>query len=98
MKLTSRIILLAVLLVCDIICCQAVSVNEQLVDRILVEKGIRKLTLYRGETAIRSYRIALGGQAIGQKECQGDQRTPEGRYVIDGRNKNSHFHWSLHVS
>ena len=74
------------------------SSTAQPADRILIEKGIRKLTLYRGEMAMRSYRVALSGKSTGKKECQGDQRTPEGRYVIDGRNKNSPYHWSLRVS
>jgi murein L,D-transpeptidase YafK len=52
----------------------------------------------QGQDAIRTYRIALGGQLIGKKQCHGDNRTPEGQYRIDGRNKNSHYQWSLHIS
>lgn len=73
------------------------TVGEQ-ADRIVIEKAARKMVLYRGQNPIRTYRIALGGQPTGKKQCQGDNRTPEGEYIIDGRNRNSHYHWSLHVS
>ena len=76
----------------------ASPLGEKPADRILIEKEARKLTLYRGEKAIRTYLIALGSQPVGKKLCEGDNRTPEGRYVIDARNKKSRFHWSLHVS
>src|SRR4030067_607869 len=32
------------------------------------------------------------------KERQGDNKTPEGTYVIDARNRDSRFHLSLHIS
>jgi murein L,D-transpeptidase YafK len=72
--------------------------DERLADRILIEKKARKLTLLRGTTAIRNYRIALGNAPEGSKICQGDGRTPEGRYIISGRNINSHYHRSLLIS
>ena len=74
------------------------TAGEKPADRILIEKKERRLTLLRGSEAIRKYRIALGGNPEGPKRCQGDERTPEGKYIISGRNKNSHYHWSLRVS
>lgn len=68
------------------------------VDRVLVEKAKRRLTLYDGATAAKSYPISLGGNPLGHKQQQGDRRTPEGLYVLDWRNPNSKFHLSLHVS
>ena len=67
-------------------------------DRLLVEKAARKMTLFAGSETLRSYRIALGRQPVGDKQCQGDCRTPEGFYVIDSRNPKSQYHRSLHVS
>jgi len=40
----------------------------------------------------------LGGNPNGPKERQGDNKTPEGTYVIDSRNKDSQYHLSLHIS
>lgn len=67
-------------------------------DRVLVVKSERKLYLLRGEQVIGSYGISLGGRPIGHKLEEGDQRTPEGDYVIDWRNPNSDFYMSMHIS
>ncbi len=72
--------------------------KEQQADRILLEKSKRKLTLFQGNKILKTYYVALGGQPVGGKQQQGDQKTPEGKYVIDFRNTRSRFHLSLHVS
>ncbi len=68
------------------------------VDRIVVEKAARRLTLYGGQVAVKSYPISLGGNPIGHKQEEGDQRTPEGVYVLDWRNPQSRYHLSMHIS
>ncbi|MFZ2948029.1 MAG: L,D-transpeptidase family protein, partial [Desulfuromonadaceae bacterium] len=67
-------------------------------DKILIEKKERRLTLISKGKVLKTYQIALGGNPNGPKERQGDNKTPEGTYVIDSRNKNSRYHRSLHVS
>lgn len=51
-----------------------------------------------GQRALKTYRISLGGQAVGPKQRQGDHKTPEGNYIVDRRNSNSRFYRSLHIS
>jgi murein L,D-transpeptidase YafK len=72
--------------------------TDKSVDKILIEKKARRLTLLSDNTMVRTYRIALGPHSEGPKICKGDGRTPEGRYVIAGRNQNSHYHRSLQIS
>lgn len=67
-------------------------------DKILIEKKERRLTLFSNSKALKTYKIALGGNPNGPKERQGDNKTPEGTYVIDSRNKDSRYHLSLHIS
>jgi tetratricopeptide (TPR) repeat protein len=67
-------------------------------DRILIEKKERRLTLFSKGKVLKAYQIALGGNPNGPKERQGDNKTPEGTYVIDSRNRNSRYHLSLHIS
>ena len=74
------------------------AIQKGSVDRILIEKNARRLMLISQGEVLKSYNIALGGNSIGPKERQGDNKTPEGTYVIDGRNKDSRFHLSLHIS
>jgi murein L,D-transpeptidase YafK len=67
-------------------------------DKVLIEKQARRLSLLSKGEVIKSYKIALGGNPVGPKERQGDNKTPEGTYRIDARNGNSGFHLSLHIS
>ncbi len=74
------------------------AVRKRAVDRILIEKNERRLTLMSNGEVLKAYRIALGGNPNGPKERQGDNRTPEGTYIIDSRNSDSDYHLSLHIS
>lgn len=66
---------------------------------IMVYKSERRMDLVdeRGQP-IRTYMISLGKNPVGDKEREGDNRTPEGKYTIDTRNVNSKFYRSLRVS
>jgi murein L,D-transpeptidase YafK len=67
-------------------------------SRILVDKSERTLVLFADGRPIRSYPVALGLNPVGHKRYEGDKRTPEGIYLIDGKNPNSAYHLSLHIS
>jgi L,D-peptidoglycan transpeptidase YkuD (ErfK/YbiS/YcfS/YnhG family) len=67
-------------------------------DKVLIEKIERRLTLLSKGEVIKTYKIALGGNPVGPKERQGDNKTPEGTYIIDSRNRDSGYHLSLHIS
>lgn len=73
--------------------------NEKIIANwILVEKSARRLTLLHNGLPLKRYKISLGRNPIGNKEEQGDNKTPEGVYKIDWRNKQSLFHRALHIS
>jgi tetratricopeptide (TPR) repeat protein len=74
------------------------AIRKGSVDKILIEKKARRLMLISKSEVLKTYKIALGGNPNGPKERQGDNKTPEGTYFIDSRNKDSHYHLSLHVS
>ena len=67
-------------------------------DKIVVEKENRQLHLMRNGEILRTFEVALGVDPIGNKEREGDQRTPEGRYLLDNRNPDSDFFLSIHIS
>jgi tetratricopeptide (TPR) repeat protein len=77
---------------------EAFILRKGTADRILIEKNARLLTLFSKDTVLKTYKIALGGNPTGPKERQGDNKTPEGMYVIDSKNKDSRYHRSLHIS
>ncbi|MBW2477497.1 MAG: L,D-transpeptidase family protein [Deltaproteobacteria bacterium] len=68
------------------------------IDLIIVNKTERQLHLLQGDEIVRTYPISLGKNPIGHKTHEGDQRTPEGRYLIDWRNPESRYHLALHIS
>ncbi len=67
-------------------------------DKVLVEKGKRQLHLLKNNQPFRSFQIALGSAPEGDKEREGDQKTPEGQYYLDLRNSDSDFFLSIRVS
>ncbi|MBS1850757.1 MAG: L,D-transpeptidase family protein [Acidobacteria bacterium] len=68
------------------------------VDRVLVEKSARRLSLMSKGVAIKQYPVALGGAPVGAKTRQRDHKTPEGVYILDYRNAHSHYYRSMHIS
>ena len=67
-------------------------------DRLVVDKQARLLTAYADGRAVREYRIALGWTPEGHKQMEGDGKTPEGLYFVDGKNPNSRYYKNLGVS
>ena len=67
-------------------------------DRVIVDKSDRKLQLIKNGEAFRTFDIALGIRPSGDKQFEGDFRTPEGAYLLDIRNPHSEFFLSIHVS
>ncbi|QQS43135.1 MAG: L,D-transpeptidase [Acidobacteriota bacterium] len=63
--------------------------------RIEIRKSERTLTLFDGDRVLRIYRIGLGSQPVGDKEKEGDGRTPEGDFRIFVKNPNSRFFLSV---
>jgi murein L,D-transpeptidase YafK len=67
-------------------------------DRIVVYKSARRLELLKKRNVLKTYRISLGTQPIGPKEYEGDRRTPEGIYFINGKNPASDYYKNLGIS
>ena len=76
----------------------AASESSKQADRIVIEKSKRTMTLMSGGTALKTYKVALGGQPVGAKQRIGDHKTPEGLYIVDQKKAASQFHRALHIS
>lgn len=68
------------------------------IDLIELDKSERRMTVYRDGEALRSYEVALGFAPEGDKQIEGDGKTPEGEFRIDRRNDQSQFHLSLGIN
>lgn len=67
----------------------------QTVDRIVIDKSDREMTVFADGAALKTYSIALGFAPQGDKMQEGDGKTPEGTFKINRRNPQSKFHLSL---
>jgi murein L,D-transpeptidase YafK len=69
------------------------------VDYLIVDKSERLMVAYAGGQPVKAWRgLQFGASPQGHKQFEGDERTPEGRYFIEGRNPGSAYHLSLKVS
>ena len=67
-------------------------------DSVLVVKSESKLYLIKNEKVFREYKAAFGANPKGHKQQEGDERTPEGKYVLDYKKSDSSFYKSIHIS
>jgi murein L,D-transpeptidase YafK len=72
--------------------------NNVTVDKIMVYKSKRQLLVFTENVLLKTYTISLGENSIGGKEFEGDKKTPEGKYYINGKNLHSGYHKSIGVS
>ncbi len=68
------------------------------VTRIIIQKTERRMYLLNNQTVLGAYQIDLGFAPRGDKQIEGDGKTPEGSYVIDRKNPESLYHLSLGIS
>ena len=72
--------------------------RELTAPRIVIKKSARKLQIFDGRKLVKTYTIVLGFSAKGDKEIEGDGRTPEGEFYVFTKNSESRFHLSLGLS
>ncbi len=66
--------------------------------RIVIRKGERRVDLFDGGELVKRYKMVLGFSPDGDKETEGDGRTPEGDFYVFAKNPESKFHLSLGLS
>lgn len=67
-------------------------------DKVVVEKSLRKIRLYSGTRELAVFPISLGRSPIGAKECEGDNKTPEGIFRVLEHKRDSAYFLSLRLS
>ena len=66
--------------------------------RIEIQKRGRTLSVFDGNKLLSTYDVALGFEPVGDKEIEGDGKTPEGSFYVFAKNPESKFHLSLGIS
>lgn len=77
---------------------QADALPEMENPSIVIKKKERSLEVFDGGEPVRTYKVALGSEPVGDKETEGDGRTPEGDFYIFTKNPESRFYLSLGIS
>ena len=73
--------------------------NKQIAEpKVIVRKNARVVELYDGKKLIKTYKAGLGFAPSGDKEIEGDGRTPEGEFYVFVKNEKSKFTVSLGLS
>lgn len=88
-----QVVLIAVLLTAGM-----AHAGGRFATRVLVDKSDRLMHVFAGERKIATYSVGLGTSPVGHKEREGDRRTPEGRYTLDFKKRDSTFFRAIHIS
>lgn len=67
-------------------------------DLVVVTKSEASMALLRQGKVLKKYRIAMGDNPVGHKLTEGDQRTPEGRYLLDYKKSDSAYYRAIRIS
>ena len=84
--------------VVGLLCNATFAATPFLADRVVVAKSEKKLYLLKDGVRFQEFRIALSPKPRGHKLEEGDERTPEGSYILDFKNDASDFYKSIHIS
>ena len=77
----------------------AIGAQAQLkADQVLVKKSERKLFLLRAGIVYETFPVVFGPRPQGPKLTEGDERTPEGNYILDYKKNPSRYYKSIHIS
>ncbi|CAA0092667.1 Uncharacterised protein [BD1-7 clade bacterium] len=68
------------------------------VDLVKVDKSEKKMYLLKSDLVVKEFDVAFGGTPQGHKQREGDQRTPEGSYILDYKKEDSSFYRAMHIS
>ena len=87
------------ILICPVLCggCATSSLTQD-ADRIVIVKSAHTMTLMKNGQALKVYPVAIGKGDAAPKERRGDQRTPEGEYVVDEKKAVTYCFLALHLS
>ena len=71
---------------------------SQEVDKVIVNKSTSSMSLIGNGKTIKEYNVVFGGNPKGHKQQEGDEKTPEGKYILDYKKEDSSFYKAIHIS
>ncbi|QSX35463.1 L,D-transpeptidase family protein [Shewanella avicenniae] len=74
------------------------ALASQQADLVVIKKSKSLMQVMSQGKILKQYRIAMGDNPKGHKLREGDQRTPQGRYILDYKKADSAYYRSIHIS
>ncbi|MCK5926368.1 MAG: L,D-transpeptidase family protein [Methylococcales bacterium] len=68
------------------------------IDLVVVDKSKAQLYLKSHHKIIKQYPVVFGDDPAGHKQQEEDEKTPEGRYILDYKKPDSIAYKSIHIS
>ena len=68
------------------------------INSVLVDKSDKKMYLLSNGRILKEYDVVFGSSPKGHKQQEGDERTPEGKYILDYKKSDSSFYKAIHIS
>jgi len=82
----------------DQLCASLSCAVDPKLTAVSIHKSERSLRLFCRQRLLKEYPVIVGRNALGHKQREGDEKTPEGEYFICYRNAESRFHLFLGLS
>lgn len=67
-------------------------------DLVVVKKSKNILSLSKEGVIFKEIKVSFGANPIGRKTKEGDERTPEGNYILDYKKPDSGYYKAIHIS
>lgn len=94
-----RLCLFVLASIASLVLIYSIMARQELTDpRIVISKKQRTLKLFDGKRLIETYKAVLGFTPVGDKEVEGDGRTPEGEFYVFVKNEKSKYTAGLGLS
>ena len=74
------------------------SAAERKVNKVMIVKSQNKMVLLSGSKKIKEYHVVFGANPNGHKQQEGDEKTPEGDYILDYKKSDSSYYKAIHIS
>lgn len=88
----------AVLLFAAVVAASPAAAVTEKADLVRVKKSEAKLYLLKAGVPFAEFPVVFGAQPKGHKQREGDERTPEGQYLLDYKKADSAFFKAIHIS
>lgn len=72
--------------------------ENTVIDYLIVYKSKHHMMAYSHNKLVKTYKVSFGDNPVGDKQFEGDEKTPEGLYTINTKNSESGYHKNLGIS